>query len=237
MKRKSQGLRRTELALWLVGVALLGVALAATAERWTYQTEQERAFSTAVRPDRSVAEDIPPRRDPAPVQGPSEMFGPVPAPNFVPRVMPQDRQPDADEPPAKPREIAIDPAAVGRIEIPRLGVRAIIRRGADDETLDRAVGLLPGTATPGEAGNVVLAAHRDTFFRPLRKIRVADRIRLVVPPNEYVYEVESTRVVTPQETNVLQSHGLEELTLVTCYPFGFLGPAPDRFIVSAKRVQ
>ena len=116
-------------------------------------------------------------------------------------------------------------------------MRAIIRKGADEDTLDRAVGLVPGTAHPGEAGNIVLAAHRDTFFRPLRNIRVADRIRLVVPPNEYLYEVDSTRVVSPEETSVLQSRGTEELTLVTCYPFRFIGPAPDRFIVSAKRVQ
>ena len=233
----------------MTGLALLGVALAATAERWTYQTEQERALSTVARTDRSsAAGDNLPRRVPVPEPAP-EMFGPVPAPNSVPRITHKEvadlPQKPADSPkptkimeqPAKPAETPIDPFAVGRIEIPRLGVRAIIRRGADDETLDRAVGLLPGAASPGEAGNVVLAAHRDTFFRPLKKIRPADRIRLVVPPNEYLYEVESTRIVTPQETSVLQSHGMEELTLVTCYPFGFLGPAPDRFIVSAKRVQ
>lgn len=251
MKRRSEGLRRAELVLWLMGLALLGVALAATAERWTYQAEQERALSDATLMDRSAAGDPLPRRVPPPEPS-AEMFGPVPAPNSVPRVttrketlvdLPQkpaaaEKKPvKIAEAPKKRSEAPIDPFAIGRIEIPRLGVRAIIRRGADDETLDRAVGLLPGAASPGEAGNVVLAAHRDTFFRPLKKIRPADRIRLVVPPNEYVYEVESTRVVTPQETSVLQSHGLEELTLVTCYPFGFLGPAPDRFIVSAKRVQ
>jgi sortase A len=132
---------------------------------------------------------------------------------------------------------AADPLAVGRIEIPRLGVAAIIREGTDENTLDRAVGLFPAGARPGGPGNTVLAAHRDTFFRPLRRIRVDDRIRVVVPPNEYEYRVESLKVVSPAETSVLRSRGVEELTLVTCYPFRWIGPAPNRFIVSAMRVN
>ena len=84
---------------------------------------------------------------------------------------------------------------------------------------------------------MVLAGHRDTFFRALRKIRVKDRIRVVTPPHVYEYEVQSLRVVEPDETDVLQSRGSEELTLVTCYPFRFVGPAPDRFIVSATRID
>ena len=103
--------------------------------------------------------------------------------------------------------------------------------------LARAVGLVRGSAHPGEVGNMVLAGHRDTFFRPLRTIKVNDRIRMVVPPNTYEYEVQSLRVVAPEETSVLDSKGVEELTLVTCYPFRFVGPAPDRFIVSATRVN
>jgi sortase A len=130
-----------------------------------------------------------------------------------------------------------DPAALGRIEIPRLGLKAIVREGADVDTLERAVGRVPGTAKPGDVGNVVLAGHRDTFFRSLRKIEVDDMIRLVVPPHTYEYRVASLRVVTPTETSVMDSNGIEELTLVTCYPFRVLGPAPDRFIVSATRVE
>jgi sortase A len=132
---------------------------------------------------------------------------------------------------------AADPTAVGRIEIPRLGVTAIVKEGADEGTLARAVGLVRGTARPGEVGNMVLAGHRDTFFRPLRNIKVNDRIRMIVPPNTYEYEVQSLRVVAPEETSVLDSKGVEELTLVTCFPFRFIGPAPDRFIVSATRVN
>lgn len=223
--------RLVELTLWAIGAALLGVAFADASARWSYQKEQERVvFST-------------PRSDSVPV-APVETVGPL-AP--VGPVAPLERRADFSPPPPSPSPVPEegglkpalrpDPNALGRIEIPRIGVRAMIRKGADEETLARAVGLVPGTAEPGEAGNIVLAAHRDTFFRPLRDIRVADRIKLVVPPNEYVYEVDSTRIVSPEETSVLQSKGTEELTLVTCYPFRFLGPAPDRFIVSAKRVK
>jgi len=84
---------------------------------------------------------------------------------------------------------------------------------------------------------MVLAGHRDTFFRPLREIQLNDRIRMIVPPHTYEYRVQSFRVVTPEETSVLDSKGVEELTLVTCYPFRFIGPAPKRFIVSAARVN
>ena len=140
-------------------------------------------------------------------------------------------------PPSIVRKPAPRPAAYGRIEIPRLGLRAIVKEGGDAKTLARAVGLIPGSARPGETGNTVLAAHRDTFFWPLREVEVNDRIRLVVPPNTYEYRVESVRVVEPTETSVLQSKGVEELTLVTCYPFRWVGPAPERFVVSATRVN
>jgi sortase A len=249
MRRTSQRLRRVELALWALGILLVGVALVATSARWSYQAQQERAFSAALPEltETSAAEETP-RRDPLPVtvtappvdwvSNPGPALGPAPAiPEQAEKKPAPKLGPTSTKAPRKPRQTAVDPLALGRIEIPRLGMRAIIRKGADEDTLDRAVGLVPGTAHPGEAGNIVLAAHRDTFFRPLRNIRVADRIRLVVPPHEYLYEVDSTRVVAPEETSVLQSRGTEELTLVTCYPFGFIGPAPDRFIVSAKRVQ
>jgi len=108
---------------------------------------------------------------------------------------------------------------------------------ANIKTLARAVGRVPGSARPGQGGNMVLAGHRDTFFRPLRDIRVNDRIRMVVPPNTYEYKVESVMVVSPEDTNVLRSKGKEEITLVTCFPFRYIGPSPDRFVVSATRVN
>lgn len=132
---------------------------------------------------------------------------------------------------------AVDALALGRIEIPRIGVRAIVREGTDDATLALAVGHIRGTARPGENGNTVLAGHRDTFFRGLRDIRMNDLVRLVVPPRSYEYRVVSLEVVAPNETRVLDPTGDEELTLVTCYPFHYIGHAPNRFIVRAARVE
>jgi sortase A len=233
MRRASRCLRRVELVLWIVGISLLGVALGATFDRWRYQVEQERAlFQPGVVDSRQ-----PRQEEPSPQASPGTA-----GPEFVPASSSTTGDTAAREarqaaPAAANRRGAADPTAFGRIEIPRLGVAAIVREGADERTLARAVGLVPGTAHPGERGNAVLAGHRDTFFRPLRKIRVNDRIRVLVPPEEYEYRVDSLRVVSPEETDVLESNGVEKLTLVTCYPFRFVGPAPDRFIVSATRVD
>jgi len=125
-------------------------------------------------------------------------------------------------------------AALGRIEIPRLGVSAIIRAGDDARTLRLAVGYIPGTALPGERGNTGLAAHRDTFFRRLRDIRGDDEIRIVTKEGTYRYEVEGTRIVKPKDVWVLNPTPEPALTLVTCYPFNYIGSAPDRFIVRAE---
>jgi len=126
---------------------------------------------------------------------------------------------------------------IGRIEIPRLGLSVIVAEGVDALTLRRAVGHIPGTAMPGQpAGNVGLAGHRDTFFRPLRNIRRDDVITLTTPLGDYRYRVVSTRIVNPSDVGMLDPSGSEVLTLVTCYPFYFIGPAPSRFIVRAERI-
>lgn len=227
MRSKSAGLRWLEIALWGVGITLLGGALLQTLFRWNYQAQQTRALERG--PAVSV---VAPKPLPAP---------PVAEPAKTPAKVIVEREEITKDPPRTiAREIAgkADPdPAFARIEIPRIGVDAIVEEGTDAKTLARAVGLVGGSARPGETGNMVLAGHRDTFFRPLRKIRVNDRIRMIVPPNTYEYEVTSLRVVAPEETGVLQSKGVEELTLVTCYPFRFVGPAPDRFIVSASRIN
>jgi sortase A len=122
---------------------------------------------------------------------------------------------------------------MGRIEIPRLGVSAVIRAGSDARTLRLAVGYIPGTALPGEDGNIGLAAHRDTFFRRLRDIRADDEIRIVTPEGTFAYAVERTDIVRPRDTWVLDRTPEPTLTLVTCYPFTYVGSAPQRFIVRA----
>jgi sortase A len=125
---------------------------------------------------------------------------------------------------------------LGRMEIPRLGVSVIVAEGTGEATLRRAGGHIPGTSLPGQHGNIGIAGHRDTLFRPLRNIRENDVITLTTLGGEYRYRVVSTEIVSPTDVAVLNSDGHEVLTLVTCYPFYFVGPAPDRFIVRAERV-
>ena len=136
-----------------------------------------------------------------------------------------------DEPPPRPGDM------VGRLDIPRLHLSAIILEGDDNGTLKLGVGHVPGTALPGSRGNVALAAHRDSFFRPLRGIRPADEIEMTTPRRTYRYRVDSVKIVGPDAVEVLNDTALPSLTLVTCYPFGWVGNAPKRFIVRASRVE
>ena len=127
-------------------------------------------------------------------------------------------------------------SVIGRLEIPRLQLSVMVREGADEGTLSRAVGHIPGTALPGKLGNVGLAGHRDTFFRALRNIRADDTIELQTTHGAYHYIVKSTKIVTPRDVSVLEASGGDTLTLVTCYPFYYVGSAPKRFIVRAAQV-
>ena len=124
---------------------------------------------------------------------------------------------------------------LGRIEINAIGLEVMILEGVGDETLRRAVGHIPGTSLPGQDGNVAIAGHRDTFFRPLRNIHKDDEITLTTLNGSYRYRVDSTKIVEPEEIGVLYDSGEAILTLVTCYPFNFVGSAPQRFIVRAHK--
>ena len=135
---------------------------------------------------------------------------------------------------AAPRRSAPAPGStIGRIEIPRLKVSAVIRAGSDARTLRLAVGYIPGTALPGERGNVGLAGHRDTFFRKLRDINPDDEIRVTTRDGVFHYYVQRTNIVQPKDVWVLNATNYPALTLVTCYPFSYVGSAPQRFIVRA----
>jgi sortase A len=137
-------------------------------------------------------------------------------------------------------EVSFHPSTgktLGEIELTRIGVTAMILEGTDDRTLRRAVGHIPGTPLPGQPGNVAIAGHRDTFFRALRNVRQDDEITLMTLEGSYRYRVDSISVVGPEDTRVLDNSGGDILTLVTCYPFYFVGPAPRRFIVRAQRIS
>jgi sortase A len=140
-------------------------------------------------------------------------------------------------PPAATRQPPENGEPIGRLEIPGVGISAIVAAGTDALTLRRGVGHIDGTALPGETGNVGLAGHRDTVFRGLRKLHPADRIFLVTAGGSFEYAVESLQTVAPERSDVLDPSAHPTLTLVTCYPFDFIGPAPLRFIVRARQVS
>jgi sortase A len=131
----------------------------------------------------------------------------------------------------------VDGVSIGEIQIPRLGLAAMVVQGDSAAILQRAVGHLADTALPGEPGNVVLAGHRDTFFRPLKRVRTGDAITLKTRNGDFEYLVESTAVVRPSDLQVIQPTNRRTLTLITCFPFSYVGPAPDRFIVRARETE
>lgn len=139
-------------------------------------------------------------------------------------------------PPAQPPPFIETNGVVGRLAIPRLHIRAMVREGTGESTLDVALGHIPGTALPGQYGNVGIAGHRDTMFRGLREIQKNDLIRFETLAGTYVYQVEATQIVKPEDVQVLGAGPQPELTLVTCYPFYYVGSAPDRFVVKARQV-
>ncbi len=123
---------------------------------------------------------------------------------------------------------------VGRLSIPRLHVSAMIREGTSAPVLSVALGHIPGTAFPGQPGNIGVAGHRDSLFRGLRNVAKNDEIVFESPSATYTYRVEGTQVVKPEDVGVLNPGSTRELTLVTCYPFNYVGAAPERFIVKAQ---
>ena len=128
-------------------------------------------------------------------------------------------------------------ALVGRIQLSRLNLSVFAREGVDTRTLRGAAGHVPGSALPGESGNAAFAAHRDTFFRPLEGVRKGDVIAVTTPQGRFRYVVSATRVVDPSDVWVLRASSHPTLTLVTCYPFEYVGSAPQRFVVTARLVH
>jgi len=124
----------------------------------------------------------------------------------------------------------------GVFEIPRLGLSAALAEGDDDATLRTAIGHLPDTSLPWRGGNTAVAGHRDNLFRALRDIRIGDTIRLRTPQGTFDYAVRTTVIVKPEDVWVVAPTSTDELTLVTCYPFSFIGHAPHRYIVKADRI-
>jgi len=126
------------------------------------------------------------------------------------------------------------PPPLAVLHIPRLGLEVPVLEGTDEWTLDRAVGHIEGTELPGQTGNVGIAGHRDGFFRVLKDVAEGDRIEIALPREVRRFRVHRISIVGPDDVEVLASTAGPMLTLVTCYPFYFVGPAPRRFVVQAE---
>jgi sortase A len=133
--------------------------------------------------------------------------------------------------PASPARAA--GALLGRLEAPSVHMSAVVLEGSDDGTLSRGAGHIEDTPFPGQSGNIGIAGHRDTVFRPLRNIKVGDPLTLTTTDRTYRYRVSKTLIVGPDDVYVLDATKEPTLTLVTCYPFDFIGHAPKRFIIQA----
>ncbi len=139
---------------------------------------------------------------------------------------PHETQP---KPPLKPGDL------LGRLDIPRLGLSVAVLQGTSSRTLRLATGHIEGTPLPGEPGNSAIAGHRDTFFRGLKDVHKDDEIQFQTVSGLIHYQVDWVKVVAPDDTSVLAPSTESALTLVTCYPFYYVGPAPNRFVVRAHR--
>ena len=143
-----------------------------------------------------------------------------------------------DYTPVLPHTLVIVPPRlgepIGRMEIPRLHLSVVILEGTAPKTLRVAAGHINGTALPGTAGNICIAAHRDTLFRPLREVQPQDAIIITTTYGTFRYIVDMVEIVSPSDVRVLRPTTDQELTLITCYPFTYVGPAPKRLAVHAR---
>lgn len=167
------------------------------------------------------------RREPAPRSVPSARREPKDPPDFKLWSMKRITAYEA----SLSRQFA-PPEAV--LEIPKIGLEVPVFDGTDDLTLNRGVGRIKGTALPGQLGNLGIAGHRDGFFRGLKDVAVGDTIELKTPSQSQIYKINEIRIVKPTDVEVLKDRGVTTLTLVTCYPFYFIGNAPLRFVVQAS---
>lgn len=203
------------------GAVLLVAAGLAVADAWMAQARARRTFATMRVP--AVASPWQSGVDTVPVVRPDDAVHAI-----VPLALASLATGVVAPPPEAP---------IGELTIPRIDLAAMVLSGDDARTLRRGPGHIPGTALPGEPGTVAIAGHRDSFFRPIRHIRLGDDIFLDTPRGRFAYRVSSLRIVGPNDVSVLRSgDAAGTLTLITCYPFSLAGPAPERFIVMATEV-
>ena len=203
------GWRGSRVRRWVEGLLLLGGAAALLWCAWVVATAHVVQRLARDRLERAAHQRV-------------ESTSPQPSSSFA--ASPEPRQVTPGTP-------------LASLTIPRVGLSAIIMQGSDDSILRVGVGHIETTPLPGERGNIAIAGHRDTFFRPLRDVQVGDDIMLDTPDARIHYRVSWFRVVNPDEIGVIGPTTEAALTLVTCYPFSFIGSAPDRFVVRALLVD
>jgi sortase A len=233
-----RSLRGLLLILGLCGIGYYGYTLA---DQYVYQAYENWAFDQQIAGHGGVTfADY--MREQTPF---GFLVGSAPA---KPAVSTTNRSAPTEPQVSRPAEGSL----LGRVEIPRLNLSAIVREGVDAKTLSSAVGHVPSTALPGQLGNFAIAAHRDTLFRALKDIKKDDVVTFQSPAGTYAYKVVATKIVTPSDVSVLRSDGggiistgeldgaaadsSRLLTMITCYPFYYVGAAPKRFIVEAELV-
>ncbi len=240
--RRFGALSRFRILLFLIGICALGYYGYTLANQYVYQSYENWAFDQQIAGGSAVtfADYL---REETPFGFLLGQASRKPA-IATPAAPTRQAQPE----PARPAEGSL----LGRVEISRLNLSAIVREGVDAKTLSIAVGHVPSTALPGQIGNFAIAAHRDTLFRALKDIRRGDLVTFQSPEGAYSYQVVATKVVKPSDVTVLRSDGggiISEddpqgqptdksrlLTMITCYPFYYVGSAPKRFIVEAELV-
>lgn len=231
-------LRRVKLFLLAIGLVCIGYYLYALSDRYVYEKYENWAFDQEIAGRRSVS-----FTDYIREVIPAQLWG-----NAKPQsiIAPSPNQPAT----AGGASQLAEGDLVGRVSIQKLGLSAIVRQGVSAKTLSTSVGHIPSTALPGANGNFAIAAHRDTLFRALKDIRLGDQVTVESPSHRYVYEVVATKIVKPSDVTVLRADGgglyppdesadkpEQLLTMITCYPFYYVGSAPKRFIVESKLVS
>jgi sortase A len=217
-RRRSRGIATAERLLWTFGLLLVsfyGVArLYSQFSQAYYNWALDRTIQGKSVLVRDFVADLIHSSRTAPVARPSVEPAPTPT--------------GAERPPVRLER----GAPIGRLDIPRLQLSVMVLEGTDQWTLNQGAGHIEGTSMPG-IGNFAVAAHRDSFFRSLKDISGNDTIVITTAGGSYRYRVEDTRIVEPADTAVLHASASPTLTLVTCYPFYYLGHAPKRFVVRA----
>jgi sortase A len=236
-RQDTRFLRRLKQFLLAAGLICVGYYLYALGDQYVYQKYENWAFDQEISGRNGVTfteyvkEKMP------------DIFWPSPQPRSV--IAPASQPASTD---ASPRLAEGD--LVARLSISRLSLSAMVREGVSAKTLSTSVGHIASTALPGAIGNFAIAAHRDTLFRALKNIRVGDEVTVESRSQKFVYEVVATKIVKPSDVTVLRADGgglytatgegdrpQRLLTMITCYPFYYVGSAPKRFIVESRLVS